>query len=368
MLSRAALAGMLHRALALGTRCVEVVVSDMRVTYGQQDEPGPYPGLGGPLEGRDAVRLGIRQLLILPRGAPSPVRQLCARLQYMCVAVDAVLQNHASWKPLMPLTKCVFCTSASAAEPSGVTESAPANTPQASEGERAVGWLEAARLSGQALGRSIAASAPFSVSAQVTGVSLALLAYDARQPAQAVAAAARPAAAGPSSSTAGGAPVPPIVGFRRAPGAVPRAEQPLRLRKRVRMAAAGARRGAHQAQNHSAAGAGPAAPPADPGPVAEHTLLQQWGMSLHVRVVPPLWSERQQPAADDTRDLHNHHSHPGAEKLPLHVPEEASTPSTSDTGADAAAALRVCTARGNLDAFNTVPLFQDVLDNHGWCL
>lgn len=210
--------------------------------------------------------------------------------------------------------------------------------PQFPQGERAVGWLEAARLSGQLLG-SIAAPAPFSLSAQVTGVSLALLAYDARQPAQAQAAAARPAAAGPSSSSA--APVPPIIGIGRAAGkgagAVHRAEPPVRLRKRVRMAAGGARRGAAQ----PAAGGGQAAC-ADPGPGAEHILLQQWGLSLHVRVVPPQWSEQQQAAgaaADKSRGLHNHHSHHGAEGVPVHVAEEASTPSTSDTGEGGAALL-----------------------------
>ena len=167
---------------------------------------------------------------------------------------------------------------------------------------------------------------------QVSGVSLALLAYDARQPAQAQAAAARPAAAGPSSSAAGGAVVPPIAGIGRAPdrlaGAAPRAEQPLRLRKRVRMAVGSARRGAPQ----SAASAGPS-PPADAGPVAEHVLLQQWGFSLDARVVPPLWGEGQQSsAADSGRGLRSHHSHLGAEAPPVHAAEEASTPSTSDTG------------------------------------
>ena len=80
MLSSTTLAGMLHRGLALGTRCLEVAVTDIRITYSQQDEPGPYSGLGGPLEGRDAVRLGIRQLLVLPRGDHSSARQLYACL------------------------------------------------------------------------------------------------------------------------------------------------------------------------------------------------------------------------------------------------------------------------------------------------
>ena len=92
MLSSAALAGMLHRGLALGARCAEVVVSDLRVTYSQQDEPGPYPGLGGPLEGRDAIRLGIRQLLILPRGTHSPAA-LCLHVHPCVVSSYLWLQT-----------------------------------------------------------------------------------------------------------------------------------------------------------------------------------------------------------------------------------------------------------------------------------
>ena len=154
MLSSGALAGMLHRGLALGTRCVEVVVSDMRITYTQQDEPGPYPGLGGPLEGRDAVRLGIRQLLILPRGARGPAQHLCTSSVTLpgCRAKRAAECNDA----------------AGSVAPSGAADGAPASVPQDPEGGRAVGWLEAARLSGRLLGSSLAAPAPFSVGAEVT--------------------------------------------------------------------------------------------------------------------------------------------------------------------------------------------------------
>ncbi len=67
-----ALAGMLHRALVLGMRCLEVSISDVSLTVSQQDAPGPYTGLGGALEGRDSLRLYVRQLLLMPEAPAGP--------------------------------------------------------------------------------------------------------------------------------------------------------------------------------------------------------------------------------------------------------------------------------------------------------
>jgi hypothetical protein len=67
--SSRALAGAYHRVLALCVQCLEVSVSDVRVEVSWQGEPGPRPDPEGPLAGRDAVRLRVRQLLLAPKGA-----------------------------------------------------------------------------------------------------------------------------------------------------------------------------------------------------------------------------------------------------------------------------------------------------------
>lgn len=68
--SSRALARLCHRALVICTQCIEVTVDDIQLEVSQQDESGPRMAVGGILEGKDALRLSIRQLLLTPQGMP----------------------------------------------------------------------------------------------------------------------------------------------------------------------------------------------------------------------------------------------------------------------------------------------------------
>ncbi len=45
-------------------------MDDLQLEVSQQDESGPRMAVGGNLEGKDALRLSIRQLSLTPQGRP----------------------------------------------------------------------------------------------------------------------------------------------------------------------------------------------------------------------------------------------------------------------------------------------------------
>ena len=304
--------GVLHRALALGMRCCEVLVSDVTLTVSQQDAPGPHTALGGPLEGRDALRLCVRQMLLLPE---LPAGVLGHTMCRQC----GVMHIHRQGRQ----RRC-----AGTAGGEGSTGEGPARSP--------AGAVEALRTPAQLLAW-VTAAAPAGLSVQVTGLSLSLLSYDARRPAQAqpsapagpAAAAAAAAAPGPSSGagvfTAGAAPP----GSRGGAGAQPTV-QPFRQRKRFRASGGGEPVGSSEGRPAtSAAAAGPSGAAAlQDIPVEQHVLLQQWGFELTVRVPARGGQPQEQPKDGDSPARHQR-----IYTNPVYASEEASTSSTSDTGA-----------------------------------
>lgn len=65
-------------------------------------------------------------------------------------------------------------------------------------------------------------------------------------------------------------------------------------------------------------------------PAVEHVLVQQWGFTVTVRVLPPLWAE---PRAEVPSQLKSPSRHQQLAYLnPLYLYEETSTSSYSDTG------------------------------------
>ena len=51
-----------------------VTLDDVHLEVSQQDESGPRAAIGSVLEGKDALRLSIRQLLLMPQGVQLPFR------------------------------------------------------------------------------------------------------------------------------------------------------------------------------------------------------------------------------------------------------------------------------------------------------
>ncbi len=51
-----------------------VTLDDVHLEVSQQDESGPRAAIGSVLEGKDALRLSIRQLLLMPQGVHLPFR------------------------------------------------------------------------------------------------------------------------------------------------------------------------------------------------------------------------------------------------------------------------------------------------------
>lgn len=47
---------------------MEVTLDDVHLEVSQQDESGPRAAIGSVLEGKDALRLSMRQLLLTPQG------------------------------------------------------------------------------------------------------------------------------------------------------------------------------------------------------------------------------------------------------------------------------------------------------------
>ncbi len=47
---------------------MEVTLDDVHLEVSQQDESGPRAAIGSVLDGKDALRLSIRQLLLMPQG------------------------------------------------------------------------------------------------------------------------------------------------------------------------------------------------------------------------------------------------------------------------------------------------------------
>ena len=296
----------LHRVLALGMRGCEVSLSDVTLTVSQQDAPGPYTALGGPLEGRDALRLYVRQLLLLPEAPAGPWHPCRQRAD-----------SHAERQDCKGYA--------------GNAGRGPAVGEQAQRS--CAGALDAARTPAQLLASAMTA-APAAVRVQVTGLSLSLLAYDARRPAQqqasadaAPAAAAAAAAPGPSSSAAGFTAGVALADSRVSAGAPP-SSQPFRQRKRFR-ASGGAQLGSSSEARPSAPSGPLAAAAALHGiPVEQHVLLQQWGFEVTVRV-PARRGQPQEQLSRGESPLRHHRIHTN----PVYASEEASTPSTSDTGA-----------------------------------
>jgi hypothetical protein len=176
-------------------------------------------------------------------------------------------------------------------------------------------------------------AAPSTAKAEVAGLSISLRSYDARQPQpsqqpQSAASAASSSHAAPPPSFSFGVPASSAAAQPLRTSGASNAEQPFRRRKRFRAVAvpeAGASSGA------SASLAPARATPLERDfPVEEHMLVQQWGFSLTVRVMPPLWSEPEEGAALQGKAAQD--PRPSMYTNPLYASEETSTSSYSDTG------------------------------------
>ncbi|BDA48871.1 hypothetical protein COCOBI_12-5540 [Coccomyxa sp. Obi] len=281
-----ALARLCHRAFVLCTQCIEVTLDDVHLEVSQQDESGPRGAIGSTLEGKDSLRLSIRQLLLTPQGASGEAEP----------PKPGVQEKHAS------------------------------------------GWWDMLCAPG-ALTRFLMYETPSAAKLEVAGFSLSLCSYDARQPSEhtqagtpgASSSHAAPAvhstfSSGPFSEVL---PTMPAAAHVTHAGRRPDLAQPFRRRKRLRAA------GARTAATLSGAPApenlfGGMAPLDRDFPVQEHVLVQQWGFSIDVRVLPPLWREPESSEPLLQKNM-NHDTRPSMYTNPLYTSEETSTSSVSDT-------------------------------------
>lgn len=207
------------------------------------------------------------------------------------------------------------------------------------QGRDASGWWDMLCAPG-ALTRFLIYETPSAAKLEVAGFSLSLCSYDARQPSE-------PTQAGtPAASSSHAAPAVPST-FSSGPfsevlptmpagahvshaGGRPDLAQPFRRRKRLR--AAGARTAATLSGASSSENLyGRMAPLDRDVPVEEYVLVQQWGFSINVRVLPPLWREPESSEALLQKNM-NHDMRPSMYTNPLYTSEETSTSSISDTG------------------------------------
>ena len=188
-----------------------------------------------------------------------------------------------------------------------------------------------------ALTRFLMYETPSAAKLEVAGFSLSLCSFDARQPSEQTQAGMQAASSshsapampstGPFSEVL---PIMPPAGHVSHAGGRPELAQTFRRRKRLRAA------GARTARTDWGAAASEAplgrmAPLDRDFPVEEHVLVQQWGFSINVRVLPPLWRE---PASSEPLLQKEviHDTRPSLYTNPLYTSEETSTSSVSDTG------------------------------------
>lgn len=178
-------------------------------------------------------------------------------------------------------------------------------------------------------------AAPSSAKAEVAGVSLSLRCYDARRllPSQQPETAA--AAASSSHAVPTAAPfslgLPALTGAAQSSRAGAAADEtlPFRRRKRLRAVVPQATASLSSATQSEGPAAAPRVLQRD-CPVEEHVLVQQWGFSLAVQVLPPLWSELEPRETAPERKL-AHEQKSSVYTNPLYASEETSTSSYSDT-------------------------------------
>ena len=175
-------------------------------------------------------------------------------------------------------------------------------------------------------------AAPSSAKAEVAGLSLSLRSYDARQPSPSQPQPTAGSAASSGHATPAHPPfsvgLPATAAATHTSGHAPAGAQPFLRRKRFRAASGptpGAVSGASASDVPARAGPREREPP-----VEEHMLVQQWGFSLTVRVVPPHWSEPEAGAA--LQGSMAQEAKPSMYTNPLYASEETSTSSYSDTG------------------------------------
>lgn len=191
-----------------------------------------------------------------------------------------------------------------------------------------------------ALTRFLVYEVPSAAKLEVAGFSLSLCSYDVRQPSEhaqegtAATSGSHTAPAMPSTFSSGPfseeLPTMPAAAHVNHAGGRPEPAQPFRRRKRLR--AAGARTAPTLSGASASANPFDRMAPLDRDfPVEEYVLVQQWGFSINVRVLPPLWREPKSTESFLQKNM-NHDSRPSMYTNPLYTSEETSTSSASDTG------------------------------------